>query len=466
MTKGFLIALGLPLALGACAVGPEYAGPPRDAAPPRPGFVRAGTVASDAPVVARWWDVLGDARLGALVDEALAHSPSITEGEARIREAMAVLRQRQNSGLPTVSPSVIAARADLPPFTASGQRSNLAIYNVGATASWEPDFWGADRRANEVARANIQQRQAQLADIQVSLSAQVAQAYVNLRDAQTRLALLDQLGAVRRRELALMQQRLAAGTASAQDTARTEGDLQTALAEAAPVTAQIEVALNQLAILTGKAPGDLDAVLHATAPLPAVPTQVAMGDPAALIARRPDIRAAERALAGSTAQVGATKAQLLPRLSFTGILGMGSTSLASVVDPATVAVGILPQLKWSGLDWGKGRAMVRQSQAQRDASEAQYHRIVLAALEDAESSLSRFGAARVRLAHLDAGDAAARHSATLGAERVAAGTSSGLEQLEREAARLQTSIAMAQGHAELVADYIAIAKALGLGWQG
>ena len=467
-----MIALGLPLALplalGACAVGPEYAGPPKVVGPKSgdAAFTRGAKVAEQGPVLARWWEVLGDAQLNALVVDALAHSPSVEDAQARVREAGAVLNQKKASDLPSVSPTLIAAKADLPPFTAGGKRSSLEIYNLGATASWEPDFWGINKRTNENARAGVDRAKAQLADAQVSLSAQVAQAYVNLRDAQNRAAMVAQVVALREQALDLVRQRHGAGVATLADVARYEGDMRSAMAQAAPVRAQIEVALNQLAVLTGKAPGDLDAALAQAAPLPVLPARVAVGDPAELLARRPDVRAAERLLAGNTAQVGVARAKLRPRLSFTGILGMGSSSISSIVDPATAAYGILPQLKWTGLDWGKGQASVVQAKAERDSAEAQYRRAVLNALEDAESSLSRFGAARERLMQLEAGEGTARTNARLGAQRVSAGTSSKLEQTEREAQLLNAAITSAQGRAEVVVDYIAIAKALGLGWEG
>lgn len=458
------LPLALPLALGACAVGPDYSGPPKMAH--GKAFVRGAVDAQDAPVLARWWEVLGDAQLNALITEALAHSPSVEDAQAKVREAAAVLRQKKASDLPSVAPTFIAGKAELPAFSAGGSRSSLEIYNLGATASWEPDFWGINKRTNENARANEDRAKAQLADAQVSLSAQVAQAYVNLRDAQNRAVMVAQVVTLREQALGLVRQRHGAGVATLADVARYEGDMRSAMAQAAPIRAQVEVAMNQLAVLTGKAPGELDAALAQVKPLPVLPAKVAVGDPADLLARRPDVRAAERLLAAQTAQVGVARAKLRPRLSFTGILGMGSSSITSIVDPATAAYGILPQIKWSGLDWGKGQASVAQAKAQRDSAQAQYRRAVLTALEDAESSLSRFGAARERLMQLEAGEGTAQSSARLGAQRVSAGTSSKLEQTEREAQVLQAAITSAQGRAEVVVDYIAIAKALGLGWEG
>lgn len=464
----FALPLLLPaLLLSACTVGPNYDGPPKSAtALAAPAFVRATDPAlANAPALARWWDALGDATLSALIDQALAHNPSIAEGQARIREAAAVLRQKQVAGLPSLAPNALAAKVDLPPFTEDGGRTNLTLYNLGANASWEPDLYGADRRGTESARATLDQRHASLSDTQVSLSAQVAQAYVNLRDAQTRLALIAQLAGRQTRALTLTQQRQQAGTATLQDVEQMQGDLQSTLAQSSPLQAQAAVALNQLAVLTGQAPGALDAQLSAPQPIPTLPAQIAIGDPATLIAHRPDIRVAERALAASTAQIGISKARLLPSISFTGILGLGGTSIGDVVDPSMFAAALLPQIKWAGLDWGKARAAVRQSEAQRDTAEAQYQRAVLSALEDAESSLSRFGAARTRLGHLAEGEASARRSEALGAQRFAAGTASGLEQIQRENARLQAGLSLAQSRAELAVDFIAVNKALGLGWQ-
>jgi outer membrane protein TolC len=156
--------------------------------------------------------------------------------------------------------------------------------------------------------------------------------------------------------------------------------------------AQAEVAMNQLAVLTGQSPGALDATLAAPAPLPTMPQSVAVGDPAALIARRPDVRAAERALAASTAQIGVNKARLLPTISFTGILGLGGSSRRHVRS-LDVGCGHPASAQMGRARLGQGRPR-RQSEAQRDTAEAQYRHTVLSALEDAESSLSRFGASR------------------------------------------------------------------------
>ena len=474
-----LAALAL---LAGCTVGPTYNGPPAAApdAAARGTFVRATDPAiSTAPGLARWWESLRDPTLTALVDDALAHSPNIDLAQARIREARAQLTSQQAGQLPSVSASATYLRADLP-GTALGAASGgtegdasasssgstaLNFYNLGGNASWEPDLFGGGRRGIEQARANIGRRFADLADAQVSLSAQVAQAYVSLRDVQERARLNARSSELQRRALALTRQRFAAGTASALDVERLQTQLNSTDAQNIPLGAQIDEYANQLAVLTGREPGALDHTLSTAVPVPLPPAQVPVGDPAMLIAHRPDIRSAERALAASTAAIGINEARRFPRLSFMGILGLGGTNPGDVVDPGKLTTLLAPMLSWSFLDFGRTRAAVRQSEAQRDEAEAQYREAVLEALQDAETSLSRFGNTRQQLAQLAQAESSAARAAQLNSQRVAAGTSSLIDQLDIERQRLSAAIAVAQAKAQLTNSYVAVQKSLGLGWS-
>jgi hypothetical protein len=343
-----------------------------------------------------------------------------------------------------------------------GSRSSLEIYNLGATASWEPDFWGINKRTNENARANEDRAKAQLADAQVSLSAQVAQAYVNLRDAQNRAVMVAQVVTLREQALGLVRQRHGAGVATLADVARYEGDMRSAMAQAAPIRAQVEVAMNQLAVLTGKAPGELDAAL-AQAPLPVLPAKVAVGDPADLspgvpMCARPNAcwpRKRRR-----SAWRGRNCAPACPSPAFWAWRFLDHEHRRSgdsgLWHPAPDQM-VRPRL-------GQGTGQRRAGQGPARQREAQYRRAVLTALEDAESSLSRFGAARERLMHWKR--AKARPSQRrLGAQRVSAGTSSGWNRPNAKPGACRRP-SPAQGRAEVVVDYIAVNKALGLGWEG
>lgn len=468
--------------LAGCTVGPDYKGPPAVAsdAVGRGTFVRAGDPAlTRTPGVARWWETLGDPTLTALVDDALAHSPTIDAAQARIRAAEAQLRAQRAAGLPSVSASATYLHAQLPDVSLGGGSGNgggssggqaqslssLDFFTLGGTASWEPDLFGSARRGTEQARATVGQRFADLADAQVSLSAQVAQAYVALRDVQARARLNARSTALQRQALALQRQRLAAGTASQLQVDRLQQQLESTDAQNIPLAAQIDEYKGQLAILTGRTPGALDATLATDVPVPLPPREVPIGDPAALIAHRPDVRAAERALAASNAQIGINVAKTLPAVKFLGLFGLGGTSIADVVDPGKFTALLTPMLSWNVLDFGRARAGVRQAEAQRDAADAQYRETVLEALQDAETSLSRFGNIRLQLAQLARAEASATRAARLNDLRVQAGTSTLIDQLDIERQRLSAVIAVAQGTAQLTGSYIAVQKALGLGWS-
>ncbi|MBB3473000.1 efflux transporter outer membrane subunit [Sphingomonas sp. BK345] len=476
----------LPLALlGACTVGPDYHGPPATAADAvqRGSFVRAADPAlRPGPGVARWWEGLGDATLTALVDDALAHSPTIDAAQARIREAGARLRTQRANQLPSISPSATYLHARLPGTAlgggsdgsgdASGESSSggsdssaVDFYNLGGTASWEPDLFGARRRGIEGARATVEERFADLADAQVSLSAQVAQAYVGLRDVQERVRLNAESSRLQQRQLELTQQRYAAGAASQLQVERLQNQLESTDAQRIPLGAQVAQYLDQLAALTGRTPGALDQTLTTAMPVPLPPSEVPIGDPAALIAHRPDIRSAERALAASNAQIGINTAKLFPSLSFLGIFGLGGTNIGDVVDPNKLTALVAPMLSWSFLDFGRTRAAIDQSEAQRDVAAAQYRQRVLEALQDAETSLSRFGNTRLQYAQLLRAEQSAARAATLNGQRVAAGTSNVIDQLDVERQRLSAAIAVAQAKAQLTDSYITVQKSLGLGWS-
>jgi len=468
------LALAGGLLVSACTVGPNYNKPPSVAsdAVARASFVRAkDDTFTPTPAVARWWETLSDPKLTELVDAALAHSPNIDIAQARIRQARGALSQQQAGQYPSVSASGTYLRATLPGVglasgsSTAGSSSSLDFYNVGLNASWEPDLFGGVRRSLEQSRAQVEQRFADLADAQVSLSAQVAQAYVNLRDTQERARLNAQSIALQRRSLALTRQRFAAGAASALDVERLQNQLSATDAQNTPLAAQTDEYLNQLAVLTGREPGALDQSLSSVTAVPLPPAQVAIGDPAMLIAHRPDIRSAERALAASTAAIGISKAKQLPGLKFMGILGLGGTSPGDIFDLGNLTTLVAPQLNWSFLDFGKNRAVVRQSEAQRDEAEAQYRKAVLEALQDAETSLSRFGNVRQQLAQLVRAEASAGRAAQLNNQRLQGGTSSLIDQLDIERQRLSAAISVAQGKAQLTNSYIAVQKALGLGWS-
>jgi NodT family efflux transporter outer membrane factor (OMF) lipoprotein len=429
---------------------------------------------------ARWWESLGDANLTSLIDEALANSPSIDIALARVEQSRATLRLRRAEQLPSANASVAYVHAELPGFDlgggsedseggsaeSSGGRDTTALdlYNLGVDASWELDLFGGRRRAREQAAATAEARLAELADVQVSLAADVAQTYISLRDVQERARLFEESVDLQDRMLTLTRQRFSAGVASALDVDRVETQYENTQAQLLQLRAQVEQYLNQLAMLTGHEPGAVDAKLTSAAPIPLPPAEVPVGDAAELLRHRPDIRAAERNIAASTAAIGVNVARRFPSIKFMGLIGTGGTEASDVFDLDELALIAAPMLSWSVLDFGKTGAAIHQSEAQRDEAEAQYRRTVLAALNDAETSLSRFGYQRRQLGSLARAEAAATRASAFNEQRYRAGTSSLMDQLDIERQRISAAAGLVQGKAAMTNSYVAIQKSLGLGW--
>lgn len=466
-----LIPLVSLAALAACTVGPNYEGPKSAGAVAAPAtFARAGQTSTAQPVVADWWRGLNDPQLDALVERALKDSPSIAVAEARLRQARSALRLDRANGLPNANVQGTYLRAELPNGgltggTADGGTQGIDFYNVGFDASWEIDLFGGQKRRVEAARAGVGAAEAQVADAQVSLTAEVASAYVNLRDRQRRLELGRATAETRRRILALTEQRFRAGTASQLDVERVRGLVVESDAAIVPIDAERDAYLNALAVLVGEAPGTLDAELSAPRPVPLPPARVDVGDPAQLLERRPDVRAAERVLAQRTAQIGLTKAAALPRISFLGLIGIGGTDPGDLFDLGNLAGIAVPRLQWNALDFGRNEARLGQAEGQRDEAAAQYRGAVLMALRDAEDALSRYAARRATVAAAARSKATADRAAALMQQRYSAGVATLIDTLDAERQRTAAEQSLVQATAAMTADYVALHKALGLGWR-
>lgn len=464
--------------LAGCTVGPDYHGAPTvaDSALHSEGFVRApaaGIAATRAPN--QWWLTLGDPQLNDLIEAAFAHNPDLHVAQARLRESRAQLQQQHANELPKVSADAAALRTrspDVSTLNASSQGNNpssgrgpLQLYTAGFDATWEIDLFGGTRRAIEAASTQAEAVDADLADTQVSLAAEVAQAYIDLRDQQQRLALAQQQADVEQKMLTLTQQRRARGTAADVDVERLTTQVENTRATLTPLDAQVTDSLDQLAVLTGRAPGALDAQLAASQSLPAVPAEVAIGDPSSLLQQRPDIRAAERRLASSNAQIGEHVADFFPKVTLLGDLGFSASDPGHLLRKNNFSWLAVPYLQWNLLDFGRTLGTVHAAEASRDEAEARYTKAVLSALQDANSSLSRYGHQREHLVTLKKVETSADHSATLMRQRYTAGASSLIDLLDTQREEFSAQQNVVAGHAELLKDFVSVQKSLGLGWR-
>jgi NodT family efflux transporter outer membrane factor (OMF) lipoprotein len=457
------------LILIGCTVGPNYHGAPT-VVRSEGGFVRAaGDARVDEPV-ARWWTLFNDAELNRLMDAAVAANPSVALAHARLREARAALRAAHANELPNTGATAAYLRAHnltsaLEGGGQNGSSSDLNLYAVAFDATWEIDLFGANRRAAEAAAAASQGARASLADAMVSLTAEVAQAYVQLRDAQQRQALTEQNIAIEERLLELMRIRQNAGSATDLDVARLGNQLDSTRATLGPLRAAVTQQLDRLAILTAREPGALDAELSEPVAAPPPPATLIVGDPASLLRRRPDIAIAERKLAQQTAAVGQSVAAYFPKITLLGELGFTALTPSGLFNHNSLEYVAAPMLQWTPWDFGRTKAHVSQAQAERDEAEADYRRVVLAALEDAESSLAQFGEQRGTVEDLGRARASAERVYSLTEVRLRGGTASTIDVLDAEAKRLQADISYEQALSQLSQDFIALEKSLGLGWE-
>ena len=478
------------LLLAGCTVGPNYKGPPEVIIAGRP-FARVAAIhVAPGPVQARWWTTLQDRELDRLEIVALSANPDLAAATARLREARAQLHAQQAELRPTTSTSALylhtqggtglltdsllgssSTAASQAALSSAGTAAPAALsdefdlYDVGFDATWEIDLFGAQRRAMESAAASAEARRADLADGQVTLTADVARAYVSLRDLQHRIALARASAELQGQVLALTQKREAGGTASALDVERLNTQVEQTWTDIVPLQAQVDQQLNQLAILTGRPPGELDAELIQAASPPIPPEMVAVGDPVSLLRRRPDIRAAERQIAAENAIIGQHVADYFPKLELLGNLGFASTDVGQLFSGGSFAAVVAPILQWKPFDFGRTGAAVEQARGGRDEALANYRSTVLKALNDAETGLSRYGNQRLDVAGLERVLASADHAAALTRERYVGGTATLIDTLDTERQRVQAEQALAQAQAELTQDFIALQKSLGLGWQ-
>ncbi|NWF12479.1 efflux transporter outer membrane subunit [Pseudomonas reactans] len=471
-----MIARSLPLLLtvgllSACTVGPDYPGAP-DAAPKTLAAGRlphADNQAPSAPTVAQWWRTLNDAQLNELVDMALKNSPDIATAKARLKQSRASLSGARADAMPKVTGDAAMLKLRSPDTSALGSsggsgRGPLTLYLAGFDASWEADLFGGTRRAVEAAQAEADAAQAQLADAQVQLAAEVVQTYADLRDQQARLALVEASVDIENQALDLTRQRRSRGVASQLQLEQVLTQAENTQAQRLPLQAAIVESLDQLDLLCGLEPGELEERLATAQALPAIPGVVPVADPAALLKARPDIRVAERKLASSNAQIGEKTADWFPKLSLMGDLSFSASDPGHLARKDNGSWLVLPRLTWNALDFGRVAASVKGAEAGRDEALAQYKSVVLNALRDADVALARYGHQRQNVVLLRSVESSAVRAADLTRQRYRAGTASTLDWLDAERTRYQAQESRISGDAQLLKDFASLHKALGLGW--
>jgi multidrug efflux system outer membrane protein len=458
-------AMGVASALiTACAVGPNYVEPQAAVAQ---SFARAdGATYSQEQTVAQFWTQFGDRTLDQLVADALASNHDLRIALARFKEARAARGESRLDLLPQVTAGAGYTEQRLPQSQrAPGFPAEVESYDASFDAFWELDFFGRIRRGVEAANAEAQGAEASLRDAQVIIVAEVARTYFELRGQQSELAVARRNVDNQRETLNITNVRLDAGRGTELDTSRAQAQLSATLGSIAPLEAAVARSIHRLGVLTGREPTALIETLSATQELPDLPRIVAVGNPADLLRRRRDIRAAERELAAATARIGIAVADLFPRVSFVGSLGYSAGSAENLGDTGTGTRLIAPGISWAAFDLGRVRARIAGARARSEASVAFYEQTVLRALEETEDALVTHARARERLDHVADSARASRTAAQLARVRFDGGMVDFLQVLDAERTLLVAEDSLAQGRTDAATSLIAVYKALGGGWQ-
>ncbi|WP_417778592.1 efflux transporter outer membrane subunit [Stutzerimonas xanthomarina] len=455
------LLLAAVLALSACAVGPDYRAP--EVAPAQ--IERAAAAGFDqSRFQAAWWRQFDDPTLDALVGEALAENRELRIAFARLRAARAIRDDDANDRFPTVTTGAAAeyGEAQQPGF--SEERSNIERYDLGLDMAWELDLFGRVQRRIEASEAQSDAAEAELYQLQVSLIAELVDAYGQLRGAQLREHIARENLENQRNSHLLTEQLRDAGVGSELDVLRADARLAATEASLPQLQAQQTRATNRIATLLGQRADKLSVDLSARE-LPAIAKALPIGDPTELLRRRPDILAAERQLAAATANVGVATADLFPRVSLSGFLGFIAGRGSQIGSSAAQAWGVAPSITWAAFDMGSVRARLRGAKADAEGALASYEQQVLLALEESENAFSDYARAQERLLALLRQSGASRAAAEQAAIRYREGTVDFLVLLDAERERLAAEDAQAQAEVAVYRGVVGVYKALGGGWQ-
>jgi NodT family efflux transporter outer membrane factor (OMF) lipoprotein len=469
-----IAALALGLLLAGCAVGPNYHRPKPPGATEPAAFVDPGiTRVSIGPAEGQWWHLFNDPALDRLVVDALHYNTDVREAAANLRRARAVLSEQRVGLLPSTDLSAQYTRQRIgaqqlqssggAPAGVSGVEFDF--FTAGFDAAYEVDLFGRVSRSIEAARADAQAQQAALDGARVSVVAEVARNYALACGYAARAEVARDTVRLQGRTLDLTQRLLDAGRGTRREVDQAVVLAENARAQVPTFEAERRVSLYALATLTGRPPAEIDADASRCMVPPTVTTLIPVGDGAALLRRRPDVREAERTLAAETARVGVATAALFPSISLLGSVSLGAAKPGDLGKASAFNFSVGPLISWSFPNIGVARARVRQARASSDAALARFDGTVLTSLREAEQALARYASALDANASLRRAEASASDAARIAEARFTAGRDSFLQLLDAQRDRATSRSALAQSNADLAEAQVALFKALGGGWD-
>jgi NodT family efflux transporter outer membrane factor (OMF) lipoprotein len=467
-----MLITGFAAVLAGCEVGPDYAAP-QTALPAdwtSSGGAPAPTEKED--IDQEWWQNFHDPVLTKLIDKAASDNLDLQAAEARIAEARAHVSSAYAALLPSGEVKGTATREAnqlaLPPSAGQGFGSALKkpfnLFQTGFDANWELDLFGGNKRAAEGAEAQLQASEANRDDARVSLLAEVARTYIDIRQYQAQIAIVDSTLASDQKTLDISRQRFKAGQAPGIDVTQAESALEQAKTQLPLNRSLLAQAEYSMDVLTGDQPGVAHALLSVPAPIPVTDKKLVLAAPAFVIAQRPDIRVAERKLAAATAEQGVAVAKFFPDISLSGFFGSLSTNGAQLLQGASESWMGTGTLVWPILNYGSLSANLDQANAEQQEAMASYRKTILGALSDVERSFTAYREQQQFLQSSFSAVEKDRRARAVAQERYQNGLTSFIEVLNADRTLYASQAQAVKARADASQDLISVYKSLGGGW--
>ena len=461
-----LPAVVIGLILGGCVtVGPNYTKVKPDA-PIKWHTEFAGGLTTEElqpETMARWWGTLNDPELESLVERAIKGNLDLKNARARVREARALRGITRSDLFPTLDASGSATRSRSSKNSGTGKE--IKLYSAGFDAGWELDIFGGTRRAIEAAQADLEATQEELHDVLVSLLAEVAMNYVEVRTCQARLAVTDANINSQEETYELNRSRYHAGIIDNLAVQQSLYNLENTRSRIPTLQTGLAAAKNRLAVLLGKKPGEVHRELGEKKPIPMLPVTVAVGVPAETLRNRPDVRRAERNLAAQTARIGVATADLYPKFRLLGTIGLESISTGNFLESASRTWRIGPGISWSIFHGSAIRQKIRVRSALQEQALIQYELAVLNAQEEVENVLMAYAKEQRRKESLSRATDAAKRAVLLAEDQYQAGLVDFSNVLLSQRSLLSFQDELAQSEGAVVSNLVRLYKALGGGWK-
>jgi NodT family efflux transporter outer membrane factor (OMF) lipoprotein len=417
-----------------------------------------GLVVSQADI-GEWWQVFEDPRLNELVNRGLSGNLDLDIARSRIREARAARGIETAARFPAVTAAGSAAKVK------EGDQPTGELYATDFDAAWEIDIFGRITRRIEASTADMQASIETLRSVQVSLVAELTLNYTEVRSFQNRIRVAETNIDAQRKTLQIVTDRFDLQLANSLELEQAKSNLASSQSQLPPLKSSLQQAMNRIAVLTGEKPGVLNDFFHEASPMPTAPPEIAIGIPADLIRRRPDIRKAERELAAQSARVGIAKADLYPRFTFNGILQFSTTSASSLFDSMSRLLTIGPAFQWSIFNAGSVRSNIEVQSERQNQALIEYEQTILQALEDVESAMVAYVRELDRRGSMKNMVESAKKSANLAESLYKDGLRDFIYVLDAQRTLFTAEDSLAISSAEVTANLIRLYKALGGGWN-